>query len=1190
VNSFAAEISPQFSVQYNLTEDFPLSDPVGCGAIFPIKDSSGVLHVIAQGTDSMLYDVYQDSDSETGWSTQDMHFPNPAGLNNFAAGVEQDGTLIVFASDTRQLYFVREGWGTPWTSFSTFVNQIGAMKTASDKNGVLIFAAQHDTRANPPFSSLVGYEYNMDQGGYLIANTAGPSQGLIYDWAIGADAASPDPSGLSTFVSGFCDYSQTPAGPAGIKSTWYQGPEQFWARGKFFFRLALAQNPARADDSVLFAIDTDSHLCYYDGNNPLTEIGGATPVQNVCPFYNADGQLAVIAHGQDMKLYHATQTSVGGTWTEFVVINDDFAPGSVSSVVDRNGDTMFFCIGAGGVLSKFWQDNDTGDWEFETIELGVAQTAIRSKAYVVRVTALDANGGPLANAPARLWSSAPLDARVNGLAVSLDVKNALNCVTDATGRLTIVAPADTLHTPVLTINVDGMAEPEGLVIEPNADIQAQLGAVDGPGLLNAKATDGAPMTLLTGEFATSETASAIAQAVNQAMLMAGAGAPRSAAARLSPRSPSRRGVRLIPSRENFDPRRIDLSTAPDTSWTLVFDANGLPVFTPHDAATAAAKMAERRASCLSAADTLGVDWSDIWNSFTSTVSHIVEVIVEAVVDQVNKVVTEIKAQIILMVNGARHFFDATIDLVEQAFDMVEGFFHRVGAAFETLFDWLGYLFNFDDIKRTAQVISHVFSTSLDLAAVAATTAKDSFDASFDSLEENLRDKMEEFIAAIAPRESVTQAVDPLRPPMPGFELRVNNNFLLDAVMNNIGGASNAPLQPRLLVKDGPLDVLGQKLQAIAQELQTGRGKQAFDNAAAYFGRIPDDPGHWAQLAFAGLLEALEGVILFGLEIAKTVVDLLLDAISTMLEALKALLDEDWKIPLVSEIYEAVTGQQLTFKPLDLLAMIVAIPATPIYKIMDGSGKPPFNDEDVKAFKAWFTVDRFKAFFDPGGRPQAVSAEAGDFVDAGRKVMHIVYATNFVCRAVSETMINVNRKPDRGLVFINILQRFLASAASLPWALSDDPGGLGFGDSKEFSNSIWLMQLVLGPCRGLTCWALQAPQTGDATLALWGGIHLTFHALLLYEKNSQDPLEQTEDVLVCLAPQLLKLLRADSIVELTRGFSLGALGVMTALSEPAIAGIHLARVFKPEERLRLAAPAFADRGALSELRQPELALA
>ncbi len=210
----------------------------------------------------------------------------------------------------------------------------------------------------------------------------------------------------------------------------------------------------------------------------------------VAPFYNAQGDLASVAVDNNSRLFHARQTSPGGSWTEFAAINDDFIAAAISSVVDRNGDTMFFSIGGDGALWKFWQDGDTGDWEFESIDLGVAQTADRGKAYVSRVSVKDASGAPLAFASAKVWASAPLDATVNGLAVSLNEKNPVEFATDLMGRLTIVAPSHLLHTPILTLHMDGMADEEGLVIEPNSDIQSRLATLDASSLTQAKTTDG----------------------------------------------------------------------------------------------------------------------------------------------------------------------------------------------------------------------------------------------------------------------------------------------------------------------------------------------------------------------------------------------------------------------------------------------------------------------------------------------------------------------------------------------------------------------------------------------------------------------------------------------------------------------------------------------------------------------------
>jgi hypothetical protein len=72
-----------------------------------------------------------------------------------------------------------------------------------------------------------------------------------------------------------------------------------------------------------------------------------------------------------------------------------------------------------------------------------------------------------------------------------------------------------------------------------------------------------------------------------------------------------------------------------------------------------------------------------------------------------------------------------------------------------------------------------------------------------------------------------------------------------------------------------------------------------------------------------------------------------------------------------------------------------------------------------------------------------------------------------------------------------------------------------------------------------------------------------------QENKYNPMKTAEELLSCLAPQALKFIR---IIPGAGGQVVREVyAVITALSEPTIATLHVIRTIKPDERARLGMP-------------------
>jgi hypothetical protein len=92
---------------------------------------------------------------------------------------------------------------------------------------------------------------------------------------------------------------------------------------------------------------------------------------------------------------------------------------------------------------------------------------------------------------------------------------------------------------------------------------------------------------------------------------------------------------------------------------------------------------------------LGIDWGDLWDNVESAVYTVADVICTVVENAVQAIVE-------ITIKGVKWLWNGIIDLATQAADIAGAVFASIEATWEKIKDWLGFLFDWDDINRSAQ--------------------------------------------------------------------------------------------------------------------------------------------------------------------------------------------------------------------------------------------------------------------------------------------------------------------------------------------------------------------------------------------------------------------------------------------------------------------------------------------------------
>ncbi|RHZ56607.1 uncharacterized protein CDV56_107860 [Aspergillus thermomutatus] len=95
---------------------------------------------------------------------------------------------------------------------------------------------------------------------------------------------------------------------------------------------------------------------------------------------------------------------------------------------------------------------------------------------------------------------------------------------------------------------------------------------------------------------------------------------------------------------------------------------------------------------------LGTDWGDLWNNLKGGIFSVVDIVVSVGESAVNIVMSGISA----LKDAANWVWKGIVDLATQAADIAGAVFEYIKSTWDLVVQWLGFLFNWGDIKLTAQ--------------------------------------------------------------------------------------------------------------------------------------------------------------------------------------------------------------------------------------------------------------------------------------------------------------------------------------------------------------------------------------------------------------------------------------------------------------------------------------------------------
>lgn len=246
--------------------------------------------------------------------------------------------------------------------------------------------------------------------------------------------------------------------------------------------------------------------------------------------------------------------------------------------------------------------------------------------------------------------------------------------------------------------------------------------------------------------------------------------------------------------------------------------------------------------------------------------------------------------------------------------------------------FIEFLFEWDDIRRTKDVLHNIFRFWLQDQVDGIPKAKAAVDGKISGLGQALNQWAGitdwSGIGSVAKEPAADSASNPAKGQTSGSQL------LASHFQNHVRELSIVGDSPTFSATD---DVVNDLLKAISNEGNV---------LGAVYTQLKELAGKFGSMSVEDVLKHLAVILVDGvLSSAQVVVDALLDVLHDMASAAVTLLDTKIHIPVISDILNGIDVPDISF--LDLITWIAAVGYTVVYKTVEN--KPPFpDDEHVRA--------------------------------------------------------------------------------------------------------------------------------------------------------------------------------------------------------------------------------------------------
>ncbi len=579
----------------------------------------------------------------------------------------------------------------------------------------------------------------------------------------------------------------------------------------------------------------------------------------------------------------------------------------ISPYINRiNGGNTFFAHTGTNTFKKIFQDPISTCWTSQDILLATAPSANATKfdCYMTRITLLDETNSPVVGANVNVSSSYRVPVYVNNHYYVLDT-SPIVLQTDSTGGIKIVQRVDGLQGACLTVQ-SANGGPV-LQINPMDNAATKVATLNTPEALSAATvTDdkGNPVNPLISPDTSSDDLEAAAGSIQS----------------------------LSDAYTNYNPANGNLAS-PKAVATNSF------VYSPSSRVYTFRVSPSSTTMQLNVISDVGDTLSNIGNSIVvaagdlcSFLKNATEYVIQIIEDTAQKVWT-------FVANVAGELYTFVIDCVEKVIDALEAIFSALLTIIKDLVQFLKFLFSWDDITRTKDVMQNILMLYMNYGVGELEGVKDDVNKGILSL----KDSINAWAGLPPAADNLTNADQPMSYTQSQTDYTgvytSPNTYLQDHLTNNISNATDAENNSPVVTLE---DLIKQCLADLKIALEAE--EQAIRDATHQFQVQLFDNDQYKTMSLMDIIKVCSAIIAdLVLETIGVLIDAIIDLIVAVFESVIQYLSSPIWIPVLSNILEEIFGYEFKFSLLDIICLVSAVPATIIYKLLNNT--PPFTADD-----------------------------------------------------------------------------------------------------------------------------------------------------------------------------------------------------------------------------------------------------
>ena len=329
---------------------------------------------------------------------------------------------------------------------------------------------------------------------------------------------------------------------------------------------------------------------------------------------------------------------------------------------------------------------------------------------------------------------------------------------------------------------------------------------------------------------------------------------------------------------------------------------------------------------------------DPLNDFGHSIGSFLQWVGDRVVDITNFVFEVMGSVVTFVIEIAGEIYKFVIKTGETVLSAMMWIFDKISLFLNDLIEWIGFVFNWDDILRTKNVFKGIVNCSMNSAEDQLCKFQGNVHEFFNRFREDVMGKRPELPSDIA-NKKISQDSKPTASPLNTPQVSWANQYLTNP----------KTYQPKVPIKKDEIT-----LEGLAED-QLRVFKDAFSQLGDEF--MLNIPKLDIGTLISRMFDIVSTVVV---DTAENITLAIIEIVKQAMHSLQNSLNHPWDIYLLTWLYEEVIAPGSKLSLLDLICLLIAIPCTVLCKI--STNVCPFSEVHEKAVANISNISELFVFF------------------------------------------------------------------------------------------------------------------------------------------------------------------------------------------------------------------------------------